>query len=919
MKRMMALFLIAALVIGVFPVDTYAAETEFINIIIEHNGMDKQIAVIESGADLLFSGETLAELGGFEYRIEGSNAYFIRGMKVIRVDLKGNRLYPYENHLKVGTVNFIENVQVVDGVYYFPGTEMLPWLNVTCYLDNGELNIKTDEVSIWEVIPDFTPDEVAFDFVKCCKELGINSKYLKARAYVHDEGLSGVFFDMIPVIGENLDYYELFEDILQDQTSSQKSAEELLDSADSASYWMDIAEDFEVSEDIPDEFRMFGEVADFLSNNGVSFSYELAMYIKSFYQHDESVLMALNSMEVNAFLYGLPDTASTALAAIRENYSNYYAGIEQKMMLAIGDTALDGLSDATTGLFSVAIKLLGLAEVTSPDWAEGVNRISSYDVIAEYCLNAYQEMTDHTWMSSVGDLRGLAYMYLYACEQNWRAMADYAAEQGKIDLVNKYEAIADTAEAWQGKFVETCPAQQNDSHEYGTDAGNMKQAYTDSLKEMFTNLAKLPDILNQEAEYVEFLQKHSEYNYYAILDINDDGVLEMLATDWVSDNYTSSHLGVDLYIWLDGKISLVYEDLWSKYSNLSYDSINHWIQGGTGGTGVSGDWFVYLDENLKVREIIIEYYWVLDEAGNDSVETYYNGENITNTQCEAYEQTVQNKQSGNPQDIIFKPIPRYAPGTDANYCCSYPLGTTVSHDLNADGEYEEITATVSYEGIGNLTVGGISKKLDVWLENPTGYYTVINMDGTGKELLIGISAYGPSDDPVTYLYSYDGKQIIDIGYFDDILGENEWGSDSATCNGDGTISAKTRMDVLGTWFGEAQYAYKNHVLKDITDFYSIVWPYADEIGWEAAAKCDFFVYDNVECTGSKVVVSKGTVLYMTGCKRLTNDTYAAAFESDSFDQTMWLPVNIVDWYSYVKTPEGNLVSEEVFDGYGYAG
>lgn len=490
MKRIISAFLTIALIFCMFPVGVNANEVQFVTITIIHKNSNtgsvhKNLSVVEAGEDLLFSGEDLATLGGFEYRIEEGSAYFSRGMKTLRVDLSSSRLYPFEDIALVGRIDFAEKVQEIDGVYYFPGSEMLPWLNVTCLMVDGVLNIHRDDTSIWEIIPQFTPDEFAFDFTACCKELGVNGKYLKARAYLQDEGISGMFFDLIPVVGDYLDYYDLFEDALQDQSAAAEEMEGLLDSAEDADYWMGIADDVDVIEDLPDEIRVFGEAAKILANNAVSFAFELGTYVKHFYLHDENILTALFSMELNSNLYGLPDSATTALVEIRENYSDYYAGIENKMMLAIGETALDGLTDTAEGLYKAAVTLLGFAEATSPDWAEGINRISSYDVIADYCVSGYNEMTNQTWLSSVRDLRGLAYMYLYACEQNWTAMADYAAKEGNLDLKAKYEANANAAEDWQRTFMRATTSEQNDSHEYGDATGSMKQEYTDKLRDMF--------------------------------------------------------------------------------------------------------------------------------------------------------------------------------------------------------------------------------------------------------------------------------------------------------------------------------------------------------------------------------------------------------------------------------------------------
>lgn len=501
MKRVIALLLAMILFTGILPIDAAATEQEFVNVQLILDGKPRQYKVIESGSELMFSGEDLAAMGGYEYRIEQGSAYFTRGMKTLRVDLEASRLYPFEDIALISKINMAEKVREVHSVYYFPGTEMLPWLNVDCFVLEGQLNICKDEVSIWEIIPVFAPEEFGFDFTACCKELGVNGKYLKARAYLQDEGLTGMFFDIIPVVGDSLDYYDLFEDIVQDQSAADEEIDEMLEDAEDVSYWMEIAEDFEVIEDLPDELRLFGEVANFLSNNAVSFSFEMASYVKYFYQNHENILAAFHSMIVNSGVYKhqLPMTAISALMEVEESYTDYYAGIEYKMMKTIGETAFEGLASVPSGLFDAATTLVGFAEATSPDWAEGINRIASYDMIAEYCVKTYGELTDHTWMSSIKDMCGLAYMYLYSCEQNWNAMADYAIKEGKLDLAAKYKSVAESTEEWQRKFMEAVSAAMNDSHEYEVVDGSMKQGYTDKLTDMFADVEKQLYIIGQYA------------------------------------------------------------------------------------------------------------------------------------------------------------------------------------------------------------------------------------------------------------------------------------------------------------------------------------------------------------------------------------------------------------------------------------
>lgn len=245
-------------------------------------------------------------------------------------------------------------------------------------------------------------------------------------------------------------------------------------------------------------------------------------------------------------------------------------------------------------------------------------------------------------------------------------------------------------------------------------------------------------------------------------------------------------------------------------------------------------------------------------------------------------------------------------------CQSFPLGTASFHDLNGDGAEEELFVDVSEDG-GILRVDGMELETEGYWFDPTGYYTVTDVFGTGQTLLVGISDYGLSDDYWTQFYAYDDGQICAVGGFDDILGRNDWDMESAVCNGDGTFSASTRLDVLGTWFGSAQYRYDGDALRDITEFYR------HRTGWEATTKCDVLLYARQSDSDPAVVVPRDTKVCMTGCIQEGEMTYWAALESDAFEGTLWAFVAVDEYPQLVETPDGAVPSEEAFDGFFFAG
>lgn len=259
------------------------------------------------------------------------------------------------------------------------------------------------------------------------------------------------------------------------------------------------------------------------------------------------------------------------------------------------------------------------------------------------------------------------------------------------------------------------------------------------------------------------------------------------------------------------------------------------------------------------------------------------------------------------------------PGQQNRYVSSYPVGTTVRYDLNGDGIGEDVTVVTHEYEAGQLTIGEAS--VEIWSCTPTGYFTVVNVDDAANRLLVGISDYGPSDDPETLFYAYDGTSIEEIGYLSDILGQNIYDLDGAICHGDGTVTARKRWDVLGTWNSVGLYQVNETDIVDITDFY----PYIDWDGnvtaWEVTSKVDLLMYDRSRPDDAlAVTVPAGTDLAMTGLERGEGDElYWVTFEVESMDKILGIAVERIDWYTCVYTGDEFLVSEEAFDGFFYAG
>lgn len=140
-----------------------------------------------------------------------------------------------------------------------------------------------------------------------------------------------------------------------------------------------------------------------------------------------------------------------------------------------------------------------------------------------------------------------------------------------------------------------------------------------------------------------------------------------------------------------------------------------------------------------------------------------------------------------------------------------PAGKVAAADLDGDGEKEIIAFSVSpgdettMAAVNSFAIDGeeykdtadlyvLASMESPWLE---GFY-LVDIDKEDGLLEIGIFDQGPSDDPVTYFFRYNETKVYPIGEVPDF-------PESSTCffAGDGSITAKMRLEVLQTWWAPA--------------------------------------------------------------------------------------------------------------------
>ena len=126
------------------------------------------------------------------------------------------------------------------------------------------------------------------------------------------------------------------------------------------------------------------------------------------------------------------------------------------------------------------------------------------------------------------------------------------------------------------------------------------------------------------------------------------------------------------------------------------------------------------------------------------------------------------------------------------------LVKSIEADLNSDGDKEYIKLECDdYGSIFTLSVNQLS--ITSFGDNIDREIVIVDIDKDDKNLEIAIPESGPSDDLFTSFYRYTGQNIDFIGKVGGKPGS------SIAINGDGTVMATTRGNILHTWFYKDKY------------------------------------------------------------------------------------------------------------------
>lgn len=227
-----------------------------------------------------------------------------------------------------------------------------------------------------------------------------------------------------------------------------------------------------------------------------------------------------------------------------------------------------------------------------------------------------------------------------------------------------------------------------------------------------------------------------------------------------------------------------------------------------------------------------------------------------------------------------------------------------STDLNGDGVAENIAIEVkgnSLEGT-NTVISVSASSITFPGSNPEGFFGIVDIDTTDREKEIAVSDLGPSGDPTTGFYRFDGSLLQLVGI---VQGAYE----TIEFSGNGTITTKTRSILLQTWFYTDLFTLNsNHRLSDTTQDIYLIDPAVPEAHLTMLQDLALHT-DTNEATATAIVTTlkKGEAVQFLGC-----------------DEVRWCKVEgatgIAGWFAVedfntiVMIDGARIPASEVFEG-----
>lgn len=243
MKKLLA-FLLCVLTVFQLIIPTIAADGQELKKISVFNGLESKLfTVIEKDGEIYSTVDDLRWIFEKHVNSEGKQRFVLTENETNFVFNLGEKYVIFskdDKKILVKPVSYTQDYSgtlIQEGKYYYPLSEILPWMNVECSVDNGTLVIKPDMKSVWEISKEIKQDNYQFNILN---ELGDSTSTVAALVAAHViDGFFAVFrldIDRLIIIDdEQLDswhtvntYYDCLIDMATDDFMVSEQAEKVL-------------------------------------------------------------------------------------------------------------------------------------------------------------------------------------------------------------------------------------------------------------------------------------------------------------------------------------------------------------------------------------------------------------------------------------------------------------------------------------------------------------------------------------------------------------------------------------------------------------------------------------------------------------------------------------------------------------------
>lgn len=474
-KRILSLLLAVCLLIALAPAAYALDELKPVRILAWQEDY-RTLDVYQSSDELLMRAEDLCWLTNYTYTEQGAVFSFTRGSKTVKVDTGSNLIYMAGSQYGWELDNHCHKI---DSEWYLPAAGILPWLNTHCEVKDSILVAVPNAVSLWDVIDTFALTDYAFSLEDLMTQTSITLRGNKASIVV-SEGLGAIYYlagdSQNSNMGEELDYYDLFSDMIQDVSATDQSAKTWLsryDKVEKAIGFVGTGVSF-LDETVGKGFDTKGMV---YSKEALT----LLTYVCSFSQDGANKVKVLQSLVDGADASSNSGMVSAALDVI-DNYTDFWTGVYNTVTHQVINNLPD---EATSGTI---LGMLGYTYNVDTSAATQVKRIPLYNNIMAEALDGYRCYTGETELRHLENYVNYIILYLYGVEQNYRAMASYIFSQNMSREFAYYLEKAVETEKVMAEFLNISLLLEDDCSDI-----DLKQERTAELKELFKKVD--PDIV----------------------------------------------------------------------------------------------------------------------------------------------------------------------------------------------------------------------------------------------------------------------------------------------------------------------------------------------------------------------------------------------------------------------------------------